>query len=222
MSINQLHIDFCEFISDLSRHTATSFNLFAHSFFFDDFTFPTNVTVDDLLSQRLPFPEFWITFKTPLVEGGTLVMNIWDTVGSGEIGLALYQRFPKSRRWAYLALSEQTPEALDLAFLLADACVWLINRQTDRMLEEPRCLIAANRSRAKSKRSLQPLPGFITIRPQVIRDGYVGSGVCEARAKSPHDRRGHWRTYRTGNRVWIRNSAIHGGSYVPRDYRVLP
>lgn len=37
----------------------------------------------------------------------------------------------------------------------------------------------------------------------------------------PHQRRGHWRTYKaTGNRVWVNDCKVKGGSPVPRDYRL--
>lgn len=79
-----------------------------------------------------------------------------------------------------------------------------------------------NRSRAKTigKPSYIPeLPPFIHVTDQHREpSGHMGGTHA---SPIPHDRRGHWRTYKaSGRRVWIKDQRILGGSSVPRHYAI--
>jgi len=58
---------------------------------------------------------------------------------------------------------------------------------------------------------------FITVRPNRSARHVRGRNGS---SRSPHNRRGHWRHYRSGKKVWIADCAIHGGSKGVRNYVV--
>ncbi|SOB86739.1 hypothetical protein SAMN06297144_1848 [Sphingomonas guangdongensis] len=63
---------------------------------------------------------------------------------------------------------------------------------------------------------------FITVRPNAITPRTEHQGGAHA---SPvgHERRGHWRTYKTGKRTWVSAMSVNGGAVEgeTRNYRVL-
>ena len=80
-------------------------------------------------------------------------------------------------------------------------------------------VIKANERRQRVK--LDPIMPAIVVRIIPRDPEAIGHSMGGGWTNQPHDRRGHWRNYRSGKKVWIRDQHIHGGSRRPRDYRVL-
>ena len=88
---------------------------------------------------------------------------------------------------------------------------------------ETDALRLANRGRASAK--LAPLPATRLLKINLdaaARISWSGRQGSHS-AKSPHDRRGHWRTYKTtGKRVFVQETTIKGGSQgMPRPTKVV-
>jgi hypothetical protein len=75
-----------------------------------------------------------------------------------------------------------------------------------------------NRGREFGKLPPLPMTRFIHIDKTVITR--AATATCIGSPKRPHDRRGHYRTLRSGKRVEVSPSKIHGGSEVAPCYRV--
>ncbi|WP_298808752.1 hypothetical protein [uncultured Sphingomonas sp.] len=73
------------------------------------------------------------------------------------------------------------------------------------------------RERVKLDPLDRPIIVSIDDREAVLSDQRAASTLSQ---RSPHDRRGHWRNYRSGQRVWVRSCKIHGGRTNPATYLV--
>lgn len=78
--------------------------------------------------------------------------------------------------------------------------------------------VSANRKRvAKGKKPLYDWH-TVVIEPAAPEAQPMGGHHASPR---PHDRRGHYRTYKSGRRVWVRNTKVgKGGGFVFKDYLV--
>jgi hypothetical protein len=100
-----------------------------------------------------------------------------------------------------------------------DIALAAISHRVTEDIDSP-IVASINRGRAMGKNNpLPPLPAFIRItdRPKPIASAKGGTHA----SPQGHERRGHWRTYKSdGRRVWVNETKVRGGSPVPRDYRV--
>lgn len=91
----------------------------------------------------------------------------------------------------------------------------VINLSSERIEAAPNLLV---RQRLAKGGLFKKQTQFITVRPYRFTQQTAGANGS---SKSPHNRRGHWRRYRSGKEVWIQDCTIHGGSKGGRDYAVL-
>jgi hypothetical protein len=82
-------------------------------------------------------------------------------------------------------------------------------------------VIAAKANERRNRVKLDSIRPPIIVRTNRYRTEKSGGGSGCGSSKRPHNRRGHWRMYKSGMKVWVRDHAIRGGSQKPRDYRVV-
>jgi len=101
------------------------------------------------------------------------------------------------------------------SFVIDKAIFAVTNNERETVETEQLRILNAGRARAKNN-PLPPLPEFIRVsnEPRRVSERSEPTGIT----KQPHDRRGHYRTYRSGKQVWVRSCRIHGGSEEPRIY----
>jgi hypothetical protein len=97
----------------------------------------------------------------------------------------------------------------------------LLNRRVDREPVQSRAHDLMNYNRIMASRVAVPRTIRIKVREQREALQHTSrEGIGMGGTKAAHERRGYWRQYRSGRRGWVRNCSIHGGSPIPRDYRV--
>ncbi len=108
---------------------------------------------------------------------------------------------------------------LRAAFTAVVGAVLLMNRRRviREEVTEP-AMAAVNAGRVKAKLAPIPAPIRVKLGTTVLR--MIGDHDGEGGTRSPHDRRGHWRNYKSGKRTWVRDCKIHGGSDEGREYVV--
>lgn len=98
----------------------------------------------------------------------------------------------------------------------------LLNHQSTTHEIQPSNPMLQSVNIGRAKAGLRSIPATITIkfdREAIIRAGHDNGGSRAPRV--PHNRRGHWRTYKaTGKRVWVRCCSINGGDR-SRLYRII-
>lgn len=192
---------FCDLIETARRQGLKIGNVTAPAFFLDGMPSATPGTI------QLPFEEFWVITR---LEGFDCAIFIRDT------GVNRLEHWSYSNvygKWMAFPVANKT--------VFHDFVLGLIQKinNGERERVETESLRTLNHGRAKSKVKLVPVPRFIRIGgPLRVSQNQPHTGTGSSR--SPHERIGHWRNYRSGKRVWVRDCKIHGGSYVPRNYRV--
>lgn len=102
-----------------------------------------------------------------------------------------------------------------------DATVLLNRRQQIETTASPIGKIAIKANERRERVNLDAILPAVVVRMISRQAEGSDSSRSYGGTKQPHDRRGHWRNYKSGKKVWIRNQRIHGGSEKPRQYRVL-
>lgn len=97
-------------------------------------------------------------------------------------------------------------------------CATMLLAEGCRSSEATEYVAGVNRGRALGK--LAPLPDTVSLRfgQTTLSRSYPARGSSGAR--QPHDRRGHYRTLRSGRVVPVRSSKIHGGADQSRTYSI--
>lgn len=97
-------------------------------------------------------------------------------------------------------------------------CATMLMRCGENASEPTEYVSGINRGRALGK--LAPLSDTISVRfdHAAVQQAYPSGGFSGAR--QPHDRRGHYRTLKSGKVVPVKSSKIHGGASAPRNYVV--
>lgn len=177
-----------------------------------------NQKVDDL---RLPFPAFWLCYRSDVAN---LVSNhfIYFEREAQVMKLGVYERFDTKDSWTgkvhefndrfkfesdlYPVERKYIQQALEV--------LAIISKPVEQIPCKPNFLTR----RKLSKGGVPPrILNFINVLPtRTVQRAPIAGGA----AKSPHNRQGHWRTYKSGQKVWIRDCAIHGGSQKARNYAV--
>jgi hypothetical protein len=204
-TIDTLHTKFCEFIEVARRFvdappiTAPTFHLIL-----DDKPPPH---IDGPLPY--PFEEFWLNTAT---RDGLSVVCYVRRIDDDRTILRVYHY--DGRKFRPLPVTDSRAAGW------FRTCLRFIAAAADRDESEPEQLTAINRGRAKSKNGLAPIPKFITIRPRAVAKSPVEHHGGGGWTQRPHSRRGHYRTYSSGKRNWVRDHVIHGGAETGRHYRV--
>lgn len=98
----------------------------------------------------------------------------------------------------------------------------LLNHQSTAHEIQPSNPMLQSVNMGRARAGLRPIPATITIkvnREAITRIGH-GNGDPGA-SRVPHNRRGHWRTYKaTGKSVWVRCCSINGGDQ-SKPYRII-
>lgn len=178
-----------------------------------------NTTVASL---KLPFEAFWIcSWQTD----GAGVKNIFHYFERTQTVMVVRRYLNSGPRDAWTGKVFRFNS--DLLSVLNDptftrALVWealglvdLVNAPSDQFDDPPQSVLVRQQLAVGGRDWKQTR--FITVRPKRSSrhvSGHNGS------SRSPHNRRGHWRHYRSGKRVWIADCAIHGGSKGVRNYVV--
>ena len=197
----------------------------APAFFIADETTTSAVAGDPnttVASLKLPFEAFWIcSWQTD----GAGVKNIFHYFERTGAVMVVHRCLNSGGRdaWSGRAfrfdgnlLSLLNDSTFNEAFAWeALALVDVVNSPSERIDEPPQSVLVRQQLAVGGRDWKQTR--FITVRPnrspRHVR-GHNGS------SRSPHNRRGHWRHYRTGKKVWIADCAIHGGSKGVRNYVV--
>lgn len=212
-----------KFIKFLDRHP--KFNQFAPAFFYPDHL-KTVVGSVKAITDPMPFSDTVFVYVTPNgpLGNGYNIVRIKDRVASlyfesSGVPFAPIVRFNLDDPSQYsttpagsfgdpeLAIRETLPELSALLERLA---------RNER--DEDRGEIWQTRRKVIHRKTGQFVPPFVIItdRPQTVRER---SGE-PAYTVQPHDRRGHQRRLRNGRVIDVRPCAIHGGSFVARDYLI--
>ncbi len=171
--------------------------------------------------DQVPFAAFWLVYRT---NNGVL----------GHIDNAVYVSEGRAKCFGHLSIhaDEFTWVGQPADFPLDADRSNLTSSGADYLPEVTGCILSLDRpdgqpgdkrlrgqseKRAERLRRIHNIPKFIHVAHRETEEHEpLGGGGW---SQSPHNRRGHWRTYRqTGKRVWVRDCAIHGGSDVGRDY----
>lgn len=190
--------------------------LFAHAFFQLSIGEPfKGEGPNDRSFSELPFDKFWIVTNYKGLAVCAFVENAHvDDTGNGSLNFQWFWSLIPGQ--VHRASQAEVSRAADILIFRALAA---LHANTTEAVESP-VQGSINRGRAKTigKASYIPaMPAFIRITrtPKAPSDPQGGTHASPI----PHDRRGHWRTYRaSGKRVWINNSKVLGGSQVPRNY----
>jgi hypothetical protein len=101
------------------------------------------------------------------------------------------------------------------------AAIGLLNRSGTTVREDDLSDTVVKTNAKRERVSLDPVTKPIVVR-MVDREAVLNGKrvVSTLTQKSPHDRRGHWRKFRDGRKVWVRSCKIHGGRNDPATYVV--
>jgi hypothetical protein len=221
VSVTEMNDEFCEFIDHSRRWSNPPTDIFAPAFFVENAGDLSNIDADPEAVAESPFPVHWLVTRWHLVQNGaTMIFKCFED-SDGDQAFALYARAP-SRKWGTCNFSKQSSQAIQHQELMIDGC-WtqIAHRAREVVLSER--LVGINRGRAKSKRSIPPIPAFINLRAP-LRIGGEDNGR-RGLTMRPHERIGHKRRLKKPTRdgrseVWVRSCSIHGGSPVPQNYVV--
>ena len=171
---------------------------------------------------RLPFPSFWLAYRWDSDEVAASEFAYFEKQGNS-LKLATYKRGDGKDAWSgkvyqfthttHLVAELNTIEkkCLGKVFEVLDT----INQPVELADVPPSLLIRRKLARGGvTSRASR----FISVTSK--RAQFKGASISGS-LKSPHDRRGHWRTYRSGKSIWIKDCHIHGGANVGRSYSVL-
>lgn len=195
------------------------------AFFIDKvMQFPKKVAPSDhsLEDLRLPFQSFWISCHCE--EAGTSVSKFFHfEIRAYGLALSMFSHSETRTGWSATTyhFQEDTKLVAELVPVhqywvgLALELLDIVNAPTEQVDAMPHFLVRKRLARGGLNRKQTR---FITVRPtRFAPHSRVGNGASRA----PHNRRGHWRHYRSGKKVWIADCAIHGGSKAARDYAIL-
>ena len=170
---------------------------------------------------RLPFPAFWLSYR---IESGDLVSHefFYFERDGNALKLGTYTRGETRDSWGgrvyacdgtFKIVSDLYPVERKIIGKALEVLT-IISQPVEQIPCRPSLLTR----RKLSKGGIHPRnTNFINVFPtRYVQQVSVAGGT----AKSPHNRQGHWRTYRSGKKVWIRDCAIHGGSDKSRNYAV--
>jgi hypothetical protein len=182
------------------------------------------------VEEPCPFTEFWIVYESNNPPFGTITnivliqgrqARLWTVVHGVSNVLRSAVVFDLDNPAAFEALAAIfNPRAIRETVPELRLTLNRIN-SNDHEAVVPPALGRLNAKRVKGQ--MKKLPPYIVVKQtrRVSEEAPVQDAWSVGYAVSPHDRRGHWRTYKaTGRQVWVRDCSIHGGSKVPRDYRV--
>ncbi|MFM5968699.1 MAG: hypothetical protein ACKOQ8_06655 [Micrococcales bacterium] len=173
-------------------------------------------------SLKLPFEAFWIcSWQTD----GAGVKNIFHYFERTHAVMFVRRYLNSGGRnaWsgnAFMLDSNLSCVVNDPTFnqsLLWEALelIDLVNSPCERIDDPPQSVLVRQQLAIGGRDWKQTR--FITVRPNRSARHVRGRNGS---SRSPHNRRGHWRHYRNGKRVWIADCAIHGGSKGVRNYVV--
>lgn len=189
--------------------------LSAHAFFYID----DNDTDDfSILPAGLPFQTFWVVVH---FKGVAICALVEPMPGMPGMPRPDYLWYPSAIPGERIRTTEA--EIDEKAAFIVDRALAALQRNH---LEEVDSSIRSNINRGRAKTVgkasfLSELPPFIRIsRDQAPVNEHQGGTHA---SPIPHDRRGHWRTYKiSGKRVWVNECKIKGGSADSRNYRIEP
>ena len=180
---------------------------------------PSDRRVQDF---QLPFPSCWLAYRWEEDDIASSEFAYFERSGHA-LKLATYARGDNKESWSGKVYNFDFDTHLigDLApveqkmigkiFEVLDT----VNQPIERVESPPSLLIRQRLAKGGVTPRNSRFINVYATRPKVGGLGEIGS------PKSAHDRRGHWRTYKSGKRVWVRESAIHGGANSARSYAVL-
>lgn len=202
----------------------------APAFFIDDLLSTVAVNTFEPVNMPTPFAEMWIVYESNNPPFGTITnivliqgrnARLWTVVHGVSNNLRSAVMFDMDDPSDFKVLNPITAphavrETIPELRLTLDR---INNNATERTV--PPALARLNAKRAKKQAKKLPPYIVVTQTRRVVEGAALPSVAGAGHTVCAHNRRGHWRTYRaTGRKVWVRDCAIHGGTIVPRDYRV--
>lgn len=181
-------------------------------------TVPSDLSLSDL---RLPFSSFWICWHCK-ENGASICQFAHFKVSDYGLSLTIFGHSEHETGWfgdIYFfepdtSLVEQIDPDHQYPLRKALDLLDIVNAPCEQVDERPHYLV---RQRLVKSGLNRKQTRFITVRPtRFVPYSRGGNGA----SKTPHNRRGHWRHYRSGKKVWIADCAIHGGSKAARDYAI--
>ncbi len=108
-------------------------------------------------------------------------------------------------------------DVVNTAAMTLGALGYYLNHHHTECETVERCTSAQNAKRVKKGK--KPLPAYTVIRiGEPVSRGSSRTGAGGERC--PHDRRGHFRHYKSGRVRWVNAAKIKGGASAPREYRI--
>lgn len=188
-------------------------DLSRHAFFYMNDEEPDQIS---FLPAGLPFERFWVVTE---YKGLAIIALIEPMPGFDNLPRPDYLWYPAAIPGERIRTTEA--EMDETASFIVDRALHALQRNHLQEVASP-VQAGINRGRAKTvgKPSFIPdLPPFIRVLRELPEPSAPLGGTHASPV--PHDRRGHWRTYKaSGKRVWINDQKVNGGSSVPRAYRV--
>ncbi|NBB38652.1 hypothetical protein [Sphingobium yanoikuyae] len=167
-----------------------------------------------VVPQRLPFEMLWIVVPYR----GIAIVALAEKMTNGMVRPD-YLWYPQQIEGQKIRVTEE--ELDDKATFIVDRALHrILTNHLESIDSEIRTKI--NTARAKPQDNpVGPLPEWIRISRKPAEASAPAPNDHETRPVQPHDRRGHWRTYkRSGKTIWINEMKIKGGSDEPRKYKM--
>lgn len=178
----------------------------------------------DPVTERCPFDTFWMVYESNNNPWGKIVnfalcqdrqVRLWviTDVDRKLRHVATVDLDYPHRSW-FDVTDRAVRETLPEMRIILDR---IMNHE--RIEASPPALKRLNK--ARMKKGLKKVSPYIVLTPTRIVTPANPENAGTGSPKRPHERAAHYRTSRkTGVRYPVRASSIHGGSIVPRDYRV--
>jgi len=187
-----------------------------HAFFYIDDGEPDDISI---LPAGLPFANFWVVTEYK----GLAICAYVEPMGTerplSNMPRPDYIWYPCAIPGERIRTNER--EIDEKAAFVVDRALRAMQKNHIEEVDSP-VQAGINRGRAKTvgKPSfIAELPAFIRV-ARDLKPAAEQQGGTHA-SPEPHDRAGHWRTYKaSGKRVWINDTKVLGGSAEPRKYRL--
>lgn len=220
--LDKIQATFTAFIDRTANHP-----VLAPAFFMDGLFSTVADRSFEPVSNPCPFDEFWLVYESNNPPFGTITnivlcqsreARLWTIVHGVSNRLVKVVDFSLDNTSDYKlhgmansrAVRETTPE-------IRLALNRISNNNREPVIHP--ALARLNASRVK-KQMKKVAPYIVITQTRSVSTAAHEAGGSHSKMP-PHDRRGHWRTYKaTGKCVWVSNCTIHGGRGAPRDYRV--
>ena len=225
-TLKRLHADFVEFLEQARRKWSVPLlPSDIPAFFLPDFDVRPG-DADKFESTPMPYEILWLVLSYAQrfhANVSTAIMSVHgytDDDGDDALAYSVYARAP-SGRWGRLNWDRTPKDSQEFTRMAMELALWRISTHEQYEDESPE-RDAINRGRAKAQAALPMLPPFISLGGPIGTHRSNGDGTGTHASPIPHDRRGHWRTYKaSGKRVWVNDAKIHGGAETARNYAVM-